>query len=149
MNNRLQCNRNSSCHEHGSMACGESMNCDPLQMLPLAMGYVPWQQWQNVYEGSKGLEYGTIFEELIFPFQYASKVCGNMGDCRGGNRMERVPMERRYAMRNCPRERMPYERIEQGRCMDGCERMEIREQMDSCNRRETCERTDRCERRCD
>ena len=137
MNNRLQCNRNSSCHEHGSMTCGESINCDPLQILPLAMAYVPWQQWQNVYDGSKGLEYGTVFEELLFPFQHASKVCKTIGECRGSDRMERTNMERHYTMRNYPRERMQFERMEHD------------DHMDSCNRRETCDRTDRCERRCD
>ena len=89
MNNRLQRCQNSCCHEHASTTCGENMNYDPLQILPLAMAYVPWQQWQNVYDGSKGLEHGTIFEELIFPFQRASRVCATMGECRGNERINR------------------------------------------------------------
>ena len=76
MNNRLQCNRNSSCHEHGSMTCGESMNCDPLQMQPLAMAYVPWQRFGQTYELSKALCAGTIFPELDKPF------CGKRGCCK-------------------------------------------------------------------
>lgn len=72
---------------------------DSLQTMPLAMAYVPWQQWQNVYEGSVGLMQGTIFEELIFPFQYASRVCTNNGNCRSNDRMNRNSRER------CSRER--------------------------------------------
>lgn len=52
-------------------------NYDALQDMPLAMAYIPWQQWQNVYDGAKGLENGTIFEELIFPFLCASPTCRN------------------------------------------------------------------------
>ncbi len=76
MNNRLQ-NVQGRCRHTDSPSCGESINYDPLQTMPLAMAYVPWQQWQNVYEGCKGLENGTIFEELIFPFHCASHVCRN------------------------------------------------------------------------
>ena len=32
------------------------------------MAYVPWQQWQNIYEPCRGLERGTIFEDLDKPF---------------------------------------------------------------------------------
>ncbi len=36
--------------------------------LPLAMAYVPWQQWQNIYDPSKALWVGTIFQDLDLPF---------------------------------------------------------------------------------
>lgn len=52
-------------------------NYDVLNDMPLAMAYVPWQQWQDVYDGAKGLESGTIFKELVFPFLCASPVCRN------------------------------------------------------------------------
>lgn len=81
MNNRSQRMQERGYRDANSPVCGESMAYDPLQTMPLAMGYIPWQQWQNVYEGSKGLENGTIFEELIFPFQRASNFC-NSGNCR-------------------------------------------------------------------
>lgn len=55
---------------------------DSLQGMPLAMAYVPWQTWQNVFDGAKGLEQGSIFEELIFPFEYAGPGCRNIGNCR-------------------------------------------------------------------
>lgn len=41
---------------------------DALEDFPLAMAYVPWQKWQNVFEPCKGLQCGTIFEELVKPF---------------------------------------------------------------------------------
>lgn len=42
---------------------------DPLQGMPLAMAYVPWQDWKNVYCQEKALQRGTIFEELDLPFE--------------------------------------------------------------------------------
>ncbi len=35
---------------------------------PTAMGYVPWQQWQQTYSPEQGLVRGTIFPELDLPF---------------------------------------------------------------------------------
>lgn len=160
MNNRLQ-NKPNSC-------CSESMSCDPLQMMPLAMAYVPWQQWQNVYEGSKGLENGTIFEELIFPFQYASRVCGDGGNCRSNERMERrnnqhccnERMERCKSERrcnekndnrkieNCEKERTARCGNEQHRCererIDRCEN-----EHRHCGQNNRCDRMNHCERRRD
>lgn len=36
---------------------------------PLAMAYVPLQQWKETYNLDKGFEQGTIFPELNFPFK--------------------------------------------------------------------------------
>lgn len=41
---------------------------------PLAMAYVPWQQWRQTYPLDKALSRGTIFPELDLPFV--------MGRCR-------------------------------------------------------------------
>ena len=41
----------------------------------LAMAYVPWQKWQNVMDGCSGLKSGTIFEELILPFEGVRAAC--------------------------------------------------------------------------
>lgn len=137
MNNRLQtrqgCSPNSCCHEQSSMSCGESMNYDQLQRMPLAMAYVPWQQWQNVYDGSKGLEHGTIFEELLFPFQHASRVCRNMGECRMRERERMCPREQCESIGHMERREgtMPYERSGQ------------------CRRTMQGEQSGHCERRCD
>ena len=35
---------------------------------PLAMAYVPWQEWRDIYETEKALHCGTIFKELNLPF---------------------------------------------------------------------------------
>lgn len=44
---------------------------DCLQDLPLAMAYVPWQEWGNLYELDKAFMIGTIFEDLSKPFRGA------------------------------------------------------------------------------
>lgn len=36
--------------------------------MSLAMAYVPWQTWRNLYDASKGFHCGTIFQELNMPF---------------------------------------------------------------------------------
>lgn len=43
--------------------CNQSYN-----EFPIAMAYVPWQKWRNIYEPCKALQIGTIFEELDKPF---------------------------------------------------------------------------------
>ena len=40
----------------------------PACNMPVAMAYVPWQQWKDIYEPCKALESGTIFAELDKPF---------------------------------------------------------------------------------
>lgn len=41
---------------------------DPLHALPIAMAYVPWQTWRQIYEAETGFLKGTIFQELDKPF---------------------------------------------------------------------------------
>lgn len=36
--------------------------------FPIAMAYVPWQRWRNLYEAPKALQCGTVFGELYKPF---------------------------------------------------------------------------------
>lgn len=36
---------------------------------PLAMSYVPWQKYDEVYGENTALEKGTIFPDLYFPFK--------------------------------------------------------------------------------
>ena len=36
---------------------------------PIAMAYVPWQQWQKLYSMEEGFCKGTIFPDLYLPFQ--------------------------------------------------------------------------------
>lgn len=35
---------------------------------PVGMAYVPYQQWQNIYEPDVALERATIFKDLDKPF---------------------------------------------------------------------------------
>lgn len=39
-----------------------------LGQLPLAMAYVPFQQWECLYEPNHALQRGTIFPSLDLPF---------------------------------------------------------------------------------
>ena len=39
-----------------------------LENFPLAMAYVPYQQWRNICSTDMALNHGTIFEELMLPF---------------------------------------------------------------------------------
>lgn len=41
---------------------------DCLQGLPLAMAYVPWQEWKEIYEPPMALARGTLFPDLDKPF---------------------------------------------------------------------------------
>lgn len=41
---------------------------DTISDMPLAMAYVPWQRWQNIYDAEKGFCNGTIFQDLNLPF---------------------------------------------------------------------------------
>lgn len=50
------------------VCCSNTNEYDELSSMPLAMAYVPWQEWQNIYEAEKGFHCGTIFEELNMPF---------------------------------------------------------------------------------
>ncbi len=36
--------------------------------MPIAMAYVPWQMWRDIYDAEKALHRGTIFQELDKPF---------------------------------------------------------------------------------
>ena len=62
------------------MVCEEekpaySCPLDPLKALPIAMAYVPWQEFRNLYAAEKALCHGTIFEELDKPFSGKGGCC--------------------------------------------------------------------------
>ena len=59
-----------SYHNHRSMmqTPASSMMCDNRNEKSLAMAYVPWQVWRDIYEVEKGFHCGTIFQELNMPF---------------------------------------------------------------------------------
>lgn len=59
---------NCSCsEEQNHHSCAEEC-MENLCEMPLAMAYVPWQNWRNIYEICKGFQRGTIFAELDKPF---------------------------------------------------------------------------------
>lgn len=47
---------------------------DPLSDMAIAMAYVPWQVWRNLYDMDKALKVGTVFEDLDKPF--LGRRCG-------------------------------------------------------------------------
>ena len=78
-------NMNSSCDACSNVNVADScdMNCDRnrnscdddcsrgrdmLYGVPLAMGYIPWQNFECTYEPAQALQVGTIFPELDKPF---------------------------------------------------------------------------------
>lgn len=70
-NNRNRMRMNSA--PYASYGCNNNdcaCNTDKayLHDMPLAMAYVPWQEWKQVYEPCQALEAGTIFPELNLPF---------------------------------------------------------------------------------
>lgn len=48
---------------------------DLLNGMPIAMAYVPWQEFKNLYAAEKALCRGTIFEELDKPFLGKGGLC--------------------------------------------------------------------------
>lgn len=57
----------------GCPSCCQS-HCTDMIHYPVAMAFVPWQQWQPTYVPEQGLVQGTIFPELDLPFH-----CGRCG----------------------------------------------------------------------
>lgn len=43
--------------------------CQSASGQELAMAYVPWQQFRDLYESDEALHWGTIFRELNKPFR--------------------------------------------------------------------------------
>ena len=40
---------------------------------PLAMAYVPYQEFEDLYDASAALENGTLFKNLNFPFERGAR----------------------------------------------------------------------------
>ena len=59
--------RECGCERQEERDCGRQRK-DRLSGMPLAMAYVPWQEWGDLYCAHKALEVGTVFEELDMPF---------------------------------------------------------------------------------
>ena len=54
--------------KHSSCSYKQEKEVLKLDSMPLAMTYVPWQKWQNIYKPENALCAGTIFQELDLPF---------------------------------------------------------------------------------
>lgn len=64
-----------SCHMPGAASPNAEM-FSHLKHLPLAMAYVPCQEYNTTFDLCYALKVGTIFPELCKPF------CGKRGGCR-------------------------------------------------------------------
>lgn len=56
-------------------SCGCISEPECKEHMPIAMAYVPWQEWRKRYEEEQGLQRGTIFEELDKPFRGTGGCC--------------------------------------------------------------------------
>lgn len=57
--------------------------CSPYLHAPsLAMVYSPRQCWRNLLDPQSALDQGTLFAELVLPFEGGSKRMGTEGNCR-------------------------------------------------------------------
>ena len=59
--------RNPCCEDHSDR--------DAYSGIPPPMAFVPWQNWQAIYDAEKGFHCGTIFEELNKPFRGKGGCC--------------------------------------------------------------------------
>ncbi|MGN0298946.1 MAG: spore coat associated protein CotJA [Lachnospiraceae bacterium] len=62
-----------SCESEPRRNCSQKCERMPadrmlLDELPLGMTYVPMQRFENLYSAEQGLQAGTIFQDLDFPF---------------------------------------------------------------------------------
>lgn len=63
------------CRERTESVCGCRSESPGKEHMPVAMAYVPWQEWRKRYGEEQGLQRGTIFEELDKPFRGAGGCC--------------------------------------------------------------------------
>ncbi len=68
--------RDASASPLASRPCGGG-NC--VDDFPLAMAYVPMQEWRELFDPEEALAHGTLFKELIFPW-YPTNCRGR--ECR-------------------------------------------------------------------
>ena len=76
---RTSCNGDDS-NERGTSFTHETQRsgCD---MPSLAMVYSPYQSWQSLLSPKDGLAHGSIFAELIKPFEAGNRSRGTEGGC--------------------------------------------------------------------
>ena len=52
-----------------------TVSSNPMTGFPLAMAYVPYQAFEDLYEPNKALERGTLFRALDMPFVGQKRSC--------------------------------------------------------------------------
>ena len=52
----------------GAYAMEQNQNAGRCEQPPLVMAYVPWQPLSDTWDEARGLERGTIFPDLFYPF---------------------------------------------------------------------------------
>lgn len=63
--------------------CGAQEECSPYLHAPsLAMVYSPRQCWRNLLDPQSALDHGTLFAELVLPFEGGSRRMGTEGNGR-------------------------------------------------------------------
>ena len=55
--------------------CNDCCAYDVLKGVPVAMAYIPWQTFKDLYTAEKAFSRGTIFEELDKPFMGIGGCC--------------------------------------------------------------------------
>ena len=61
------------------MDCGCDRGEGYMDKVPVAVVYVPWQDFGEVYPLDRGFHAGTIFPVLDLPFLYANPACNRKG----------------------------------------------------------------------
>lgn len=69
MNNRMNTMPYHSVQARTMVPCCDSDRMDSNHKFVVGMAYVPWQNFENVYDPCKGLSRGTIFADLDKPFK--------------------------------------------------------------------------------
>ncbi len=71
--------------DNGNCGCDESCAKDGrMKNFPLAMAYVPMQEWEGIVDDETAFARGTLFEALHLPWYESAcdKKCGKCGDKR-------------------------------------------------------------------
>lgn len=68
----MNCNCNSLNSDYSCVSGFKQSDC---ANMTIAMAYVPWQQFRNLYDLDRALKVGTIFAELDKPFTGKGGMC--------------------------------------------------------------------------
>lgn len=64
--------------ERRRTTCENCVNDERMRGFPLAMAYVPWQEWEELYDEDTALTAGTLFRALDLPWYQTA--CGKGND---------------------------------------------------------------------